>query len=190
MIERLSKAIFEAADEGYLCPDLQAIQDITRPVAWPEFMRLARKYLDVYLDDLQEAPNNEDRNWWPVHLEHEGGVLYLHVEGYDNVEDGQVAALEAYDGGLQLLVWGDFTSPEPTHVLSLEGARPQKKVDKRVEHPAGPLAVEDAPYTIDRRDPCGLCLEEWDGRPAHAALCNAEIGSTWVHQACYEEVFQ
>lgn len=49
--------------------------------------------------------------------------------GDSNSEPGHGAPiyLELYEGELRLLVWSDINSEEPTHVISLEGAKENRR---------------------------------------------------------------
>ena len=46
---------------------------------------------------------------------------------------GSPIFLELYQGSLRLLVWTDINSEDPTHIITLDGARE----DRRIEHPLG-----------------------------------------------------
>lgn len=165
--------------------DVSATREKLRQMGQSELM-------DLYRHHIKQTPIIEDEGddvalleleWTPTTFY--GGAL-----GYGNTAqmDGQLFALEVYGGQLRLLVWADFEDPSPTDIISLEGASVYTQVDK-MARPSG-LAVDEAPYIIDRRDPCGVCLESWEhGTMAHAAPCDDQIGSTWVHIDCYEETF-
>lgn len=52
------------------------------------------------------------------------GQVWLGAEGYEDFHGAaQLVLLEQFDGKLLLTVWADKSSEEPTHVISLEGAR-------------------------------------------------------------------
>jgi hypothetical protein len=55
------------------------------------------------------------------------GLLMIGAEGYGEktAEDGDgfPIVIEFYDHQWRLMVWGDINSEDPTHVISLEGAR-------------------------------------------------------------------
>jgi len=52
------------------------------------------------------------------------GQVWLGAEGYEDFHGAaQLVLLEQYEGKLLLTVWSDKSSEEPTHVISLEGAR-------------------------------------------------------------------
>ena len=55
---------------------------------------------------------------------HGDGQIWLGAEGYEDFHGAaQLVLLEQYEGKLLLTIWSDKTSEEPTHVISLEGAR-------------------------------------------------------------------
>lgn len=47
--------------------------------------------------------------------------------------------LELYEGGLRLIVWSDINQQEPTHVISLEGAREARRIGSVVDKPSSLL---------------------------------------------------
>lgn len=53
--------------------------------------------------------------------------ILLFCEGYGDkgseLPDGCPLMIELYDGELRLIVFGDINREDPTHVISLEGAR-------------------------------------------------------------------
>lgn len=52
------------------------------------------------------------------------GQAWLGAEGYEDYHGtAQLVLLERANGRLVLRVWADKSSEEPTHVISLEGAR-------------------------------------------------------------------
>jgi hypothetical protein len=63
--------------------------------------------------------------------------LSMGFEGYGNCceASGDVVFLELYEGELRLLVWSDVNNEDPTHVISLEGAREsiRSEVDYEVD---------------------------------------------------------
>ena len=62
----------------------------------------------------------------------EGDCICISAEGYSDgcsVKDGQIAMLEVWEGELRLVVWSDINQEDPTHIISLEGA----KIENREE---------------------------------------------------------
>ena len=57
----------------------------------------------------------------------------IKAEGYGDYTSadglGMPIVLEHYEGELRLLVWSDINQEEPTHIISLEGAREDKRKD-------------------------------------------------------------
>jgi len=47
--------------------------------------------------------------------------------GVADMDKGYPVLLELYQGEYRLYVWGDINDEEPTHVISLEGARETKR---------------------------------------------------------------
>jgi hypothetical protein len=58
--------------------------------------------------------------------------IALHFAGYgdctSNDNSGQPVYIEKYEGRLLVRVYGDINSENPTHLISLEGARLEKRV--------------------------------------------------------------
>lgn len=52
-----------------------------------------------------------------------GYSVYDSQDGY-----GYPIILEVYDGEVRLIVWADINSENPTHTISLEGARTDKSL--------------------------------------------------------------
>lgn len=71
---------------------------------------------------VQLAVSNENDNTLAI-----GAVEY----GVKTMEPGHgaIAIIEYYEGELRLLVWADITNEDPTHVISLEGAREALRED-------------------------------------------------------------
>lgn len=44
--------------------------------------------------------------------------------------------LELYEGELRLIVWSDINQQEPTHVISLEGAREARRIEPLMNKPS------------------------------------------------------
>lgn len=66
-----------------------------------------------------------------VHAEVNGFGLALRVEGcgMKTMETGfnQVVIIEKYGGDIRVLVWADINQEDPTHIISMEGARESKR---------------------------------------------------------------
>jgi len=62
-----------------------------------------------------------------VRVDVENGTLYLYPEGYGDAstEDGEgcPVMIERWNGELRVVVWSDINKEDPTHIISLEGAR-------------------------------------------------------------------
>lgn len=60
-----------------------------------------------------------------------GGGIDVKIEGYGDYSSqnghGTPVFLELYRGELRLVVFADINSEEPTHIISLEGAREDKR---------------------------------------------------------------
>ena len=59
--------------------------------------------------------------------------MAIRVEGYGDSlspdDCGTPILTEKYDGELRVVIWGDINQEDPTHIISLEGARVDKRVD-------------------------------------------------------------
>ena len=62
----------------------------------------------------------------------QGGALLIHLDSYGDFcsADGQgtVAVVELADGCPRVLVWADINQEDPTHTISLENAREDKRL--------------------------------------------------------------
>ena len=62
----------------------------------------------------------------------QGGALLIRLDGYGDFcsADGQgtVVALEVAEGYPRVLVWADINQEDPTHTISLENAREDKRL--------------------------------------------------------------
>lgn len=80
-----------------------------------------------YCMELVDELNVEDSV--QVHVQSSGAdrMLLIGAEGYGEKTafdgGGHPVVIEFYKGELRLLVWGDINSEDPTHTISLEGAR-------------------------------------------------------------------
>lgn len=90
-------------------------------------MRRAPDQLDVTLRDVGEDRDNSVA----IRIDcRETGINICPIGyGDSNSEPGNGAPiyLELYEGELRLLVWSDINSEEPTHVISLEGAKEDRR---------------------------------------------------------------
>jgi len=60
------------------------------------------------------------------------GIL-ISLEGYgdaSHIDGGWPVALDYFDGKLQVLVYADINSEEPTHMIPLEGAKLSERKEK------------------------------------------------------------
>ena len=74
----------------------------------------------------------------------DGNSISVEAEGYNtcNIDDdckpgtGITAPvmIEAWDGELRVIVWGDINQEDPTHIISLEGARKSERDDDDYEN--------------------------------------------------------
>lgn len=53
--------------------------------------------------------------------------------GYATVHDDYPVLVELHEGQVRVLVWGDINNEDPTHIISLEGAKVSNK--KKVNVP-------------------------------------------------------
>jgi hypothetical protein len=63
-----------------------------------------------------------------------GSSLFIEPEGYGDCFSspgrGVPIVIEVFEGNLQLVVWADINSEDPTHTINLEGAREEKRKDE------------------------------------------------------------
>ena len=65
----------------------------------------------------------DDETEVPFTVEHSGGgTLWFQANGYGD-EDTPPVKIEWYEGELWVLVWADINSDDPTHKISLSGAK-------------------------------------------------------------------
>ena len=61
----------------------------------------------------------------------QGGALLIHVDGYGDFcsanGQGTVVVIELDEGCARILVWADINEEDPTHTISLEKAREDKR---------------------------------------------------------------
>ena len=77
---------------------------------------------------LLKSKGESNRPALPINVEHtDGEFIEIRPEGYGECEaidgGGAPVLIELYDGELRVLVFGDIHSPDPTHTISLEGAK-------------------------------------------------------------------
>ena len=64
---------------------------------------------------------------------HDCTGMLVKIDGYGDKcsKDGQGAPIliELVDGQLRLIVWADINKEDPTHIISLEGARDGARID-------------------------------------------------------------
>lgn len=84
------------------------------------------QYLMDLVDEHHESPNPASVK---VKIRHSGNdnMLLIGAKGYGEMTamdgGGYPILLEYHEGELRLMVWADINQEEPTHVISLEGAR-------------------------------------------------------------------
>ena len=67
----------------------------------------------------------------PIRLAVSSNGVSLYAEGYGNctsaADHGTPVFLELYRGELRLVVWADINKEDPTHMISLGGAREDRR---------------------------------------------------------------
>jgi len=62
------------------------------------------------------------------------GQLHIKASGYgDNCSqdgEGYPIVIEVFDNELRVVVWSDINQEDPTHIISLEGAKEDKRIDE------------------------------------------------------------
>lgn len=79
--------------------------------------------LECRLDDLGEGEGAP----LPCRIEYGDGAIWIHVDGYgtfnDMPGDGFPIKVELYNGELQILLWRDIRSGDPSDVLGMQLAQ-------------------------------------------------------------------
>lgn len=82
------------------------------------------KHRTIIFDKCSE---NADDPGIPTEVEIDNHSIYLYPEGYGDAgtENGYgcPVMIERWEGGLRVVIWGDINREDPTHIISLEGAR-------------------------------------------------------------------
>lgn len=64
-------------------------------------------------------------------IEHIADSVYIRPDGYGDAcshdGEGSPVMLEVWEGELRVVIWGDINKEDPTHIISLEGAREEKR---------------------------------------------------------------
>ncbi len=67
------------------------------------------------------------------YIENNNQTLAIHIDGYSdycsNDDNGTPIYLELFNGKLQLIVYSDINQEDPTHIISLENCRNEKRID-------------------------------------------------------------
>jgi len=91
----------------------------------------------VLKDCLDESPTPKQVNV-SVGIERDGLALLIKPERYGDycsVEgEGTPILLELFDNELRLVIWADINQEEPTHIISLEGARELRRITEDDEN--------------------------------------------------------
>jgi len=73
--------------------------------------------------DGRMAPDHDQL----IHIEADQDAIALRPEGYGEASAGDGSGfpvlIEKWDGELRVIVWADINRQDPTHIISLEGAR-------------------------------------------------------------------
>jgi hypothetical protein len=92
-------------------------------------MQSAMRQIGVTLRDSSE----EQSNVVPIQINYRETGINLCPQGYGDANSepgfGGPIFLEVYRGELRLIVWSDINHQEPTHVISLEAAREDRRND-------------------------------------------------------------
>ena len=76
---------------------------------------------------------SEDDNSLRTVVENLNGSIYISPKGYGDACSadgcGIPALIEVYEGELRIIIWGDINKEDPTHTISLEGARESNRSD-------------------------------------------------------------
>jgi len=75
-----------------------------------------------------------------------GNGLVINIDGYEDFSGGGPVMIDLFDDKLQVLVWGDKTSEDPTNRIDLAGA----KVPKKVQHEATLFVDKDKVDFLER----------------------------------------
>jgi len=76
-------------------------------------------------------------------------AIGIQFEGYEDYHGAENVLIEFDGKHPRVVIWGDINSEDPTHIISLEGA----KEDMRV--------VEEEPPCLCGRGECPECGEDW-----------------------------
>lgn len=86
-------------------------------------MQPALDQMDVKLRDMAD----EQHRTLPIRIEYRESGINICPFGYSDATSepgfGAPIFLELYQGELRLVVWSDINCEEPTHVISLDGAK-------------------------------------------------------------------
>ena len=109
-----------------------------------------------YLTHLFDSIDEDDRGT-DVNITNGPNGILVAVQGYGDMPSpdgqGQPILIEKYNGELRVVIWSDINQEDPTHIISLEGARE----DKRLE--------EKCPSQVDKHSVnCYFCAELVDER--------------------------
>ena len=66
-----------------------------------------------------------------VEIEATCNSLYMTAKGYeDGCGGNEIVMVEVWEGELRILIWSDINNQDPTHIISLEGARTNKRIEE------------------------------------------------------------
>jgi hypothetical protein len=85
--------------------------------------------IGVVSEKDDEQPDKSTR----LRIENTNGTLYIKPEGYGDScsmdENGCPILIERWNGELRVVVWADVNQEDPTHIISLEPAHIERRVE-------------------------------------------------------------
>ena len=92
-------------------------------------MQSTMRQIDITLRDSSEKQSSTV----PIQINYRETGINIRPQGYGDTGSepgfGAPIYLEVYRGELRLIVWSDINHEEPTHVISLEAAREERRND-------------------------------------------------------------
>jgi hypothetical protein len=77
--------------------------------------------------------NQETGEYHDVTFKVDGDAITIHIEGYGDYystdEASEPIMIDISGGKLNVILWGDVNGQDPTHVIDMEGARKEKRVE-------------------------------------------------------------
>jgi hypothetical protein len=86
--------------------------------------------LQVILSDARETGDGTDAV--SVAVEKHNLGLGIKIEGYGCWDDDDAAPIfiERYDGVVRVLIWDNINQEDPSHIITLEGARHEERIEE------------------------------------------------------------